>query len=78
MNDHIRDKPEERDTHVLVKKSFPPLAKNHERVKRENCCQAFNVIKLELFVKLFVKKLDSDLQNVLKFSRNHLMLPMNK
>ena len=59
-NDRAGEKPKKQDTHALVGKSFSPLSRNHPRVTRENCHQAYNIITPEHFMKLFCKKLDSD------------------
>ena len=49
LNDRIRDKHEERNTHVLVGQTFTPLERNHQRVIRGKCYQAFNFITPEIF-----------------------------
>ena len=63
----------EEDTHVLAGESFLPLARNYPRVTRKNCYQNFNVMTPEHFLKIFCKKVDTDLPNVLNFSRIDLM-----
>ena len=73
----LGDEPEKEATHVLVGKSFSPLARNHLCVTRGNRLPAPSVITPKYFWKFFCKKLDSHLPNILNFSRIRLM-PMNK
>ena len=49
LNDHIRDKHEERNTHVLVGQWFTPLERYYQRVTRGKCYQAFNFVTPEFF-----------------------------
>ena len=72
LNDCTVDEPKKEDSTILVVKRFPPLAWKQRRVARGNRHQALSVIKLDHFLKLFRKKEDSNLPNVLKFSRIHL------
>ena len=73
FNDCIEDEPEKEATHILVGKCFPPLGRSHPLVTSGNCLQAPSVITPKHFLKLFCKNLDSDLPNVLNFSRIHLI-----
>lgn len=69
----MEDELKKEDINDLVSKRFPSPATNLSSITKRNHHQVLNIITPNNFLELLCKKLDSELPNVLKFPRIHLM-----